>query len=242
MKSSVFSNLVLVSRQAHPLGRLCFALGLFAAVLLMNRGIPVMLAALAGNILLLYLVCASWQPLLRAAKLLLWLLVPIFLLHLLFTPGQLLWPGSGIPFTREGLHEGLWLALRLCALFYAAMLLSRSLRREEWAFYCLRLPYIGAHLLPYMKLSSPIRTLVSRCMAEAKQQLYESGGLRNVSRALQVLTTLIVSVWQGTAMEAKSVWQAWDESVPVRQVQGGIISAFFLMLGGLLMPLAVLML
>jgi len=232
---------MLVSKQAHPLGRLCFALGLFAAILLMNRDIPLMLATLGSTILLLYLVCASWQPLWRAAKLLLWLLVPIFLLHLLFTPGQLLWPGSEIPFTREGLNEGLWLALRLCTLFYAAMLLSRSLRREEWAFYCLRLPYIGVHLLPYIKLSTPIRALVSQCMAEAKQELGESGGLRNVSRTLQVLATVISSVWQGTAMEAKSVWQAWDESLPVKQVQGGVISAFFLMLGGLFMPFAVLM-
>jgi len=232
---------MLVSKQSHPFGRLCFALGLFAAILLMNRDISIMLTALVSNILLLYLVCASWQPLLRAAKLLLWLLVPIFLLHLLFTPGQLIWPGSGMPFTKEGLNEGLWLALRLCALFYAAMLLSRSLRRDEWAFYCLRLPYIGVHLLPYMKLSSPIRALVSRCMADAKQELDQSGGLRNVSRALQVLTTLINSVWQGTAMEAKAVWKAWDESLPVRQAQGGVISAFLLMLVGLLIPFAVLM-
>jgi hypothetical protein len=241
VKSSVVSNLILVSKQAHPLGRLCFALGLFAAVLLMPKDISLMLAALCINILLLYLVCAAWQPLLRAAKLLMWLLVPIFLLHLLFTPGQLLWPGSGVPFTREGLLEGVWLALRLCALFYAAMLLSRSLRREEWVFYCLRLPVFGVHLLPYIKLSSPIRALVSRCMAEAKQQLSESGGLRNVSRALQVLAGLVVRVWRGTAMEAKSVWQAWDENIPVKREQGGIVSALFLILGGLSMPLAVLM-
>ncbi|OIO68520.1 MAG: hypothetical protein COW19_01270 [Zetaproteobacteria bacterium CG12_big_fil_rev_8_21_14_0_65_55_1124] len=239
MKASVFSHVILVSRQAHPLGRFCFALGLFAAVLLINRDVPFLLAALGCIVLLLQQTCASWQPLLRAARLLLWLLLPILLLHLLFTPGQLLWPGSGIPLTREGLYEGCWLALRLCTLFYAGMLLSRSLRREEWAFYSLSLPYIGSRLLPYVKLASPMRALVSSCMAEARQQMHASGGVRNLPKMLQALTTLIVRVWHGTASEAESVWHNWDECAPARHAQGGMTSGLLLALGGLLIPLAV---
>lgn len=195
--------------------------------------------ALTGSVLLLRRVCATWKPLLRAARLLLWLLVPILLLHLLFTPGQLLWPGSIFPFTREGLHAGLWLGLHLCTLFYAAMLLSRSLSQEEWAWYCMQLPRFGPRLLPYVKLAAPLRALVGRGMAEARQQLHLSKGIRELPRLLHVLTGLIARVWHDTEAEAEAVWRNWEELPVPGTVHGHLLPALFVALCGLLIPVAV---
>jgi len=230
---------LLACSQAHPLGRLCFGLGLFVAVLLISRDIPTLLAALGGSVLLLRCKYATWRPLFRAARLLLWLLIPIFLLHLLFTPGQLIWPGSAIPFSWEGLLEGIWLALHLCTLFYAAMLLSGSLSREEWALYCLRLPLIGSHLLPYVKLATPIRALASRGLADAKRQLHAAGALRDIPRVLYALTSLIAEVWHGSAAGAEEVWQRWDENSDSQPAYARSIPGMLLAVCGLLMPLAV---
>jgi len=235
----MFSCLLLAYEQAHPLGRLCFGLGFFVAVLLISRDTPTLLTFLGTSVLLLRCKYRTWQPLFRAARLLLWLLAPIFLLHLIFTPGQLIWPGSDMPFSREGLLEGVWLALRLSTLFYAAMLLSGSLSREEWALYCLRLPLVGPRLLPYVKLAIPIRALASRALAEAKRQLHVAGGLRDTPRVLYAFTSLIAEVWHGSAAEAETIWQCWDESTDPPPAHARIMPGMLLVLCGLLMPFAV---
>lgn len=220
----------------HPLGRFCFSLGLFSAVLVVHGSFPALLLALAGCVLLLRWVCTTWQPVLRAARLLLWLLIPILLLHLLFTPGQRLWPGSIFPFTREGVHAGGWLGLHLCALFYAAMLLSRSLSQEEWVWYCLRIPHLGPQLLPYVKLSAPLRALVGRSMTEAKEQLHLSKGIRELPRLLHVITGLIAKVWHDTELEAETIWKNWDKLVIPATAQCKLLPALALAVCGLLMP------
>jgi len=239
VSSTVFFNLLLACRQAHPLGRLCFGSGFFAAILFIDHDILLLLAALAVSMLLLRCMHATWKPLIRAARLLMWLFIPIVTLHLIFTPGQLIWPDSDIPFTQEGLYEGVWLALRLCALFYAAMLLSGSLGREEWALYCLRLPLIGARLLPYVKLALPMRALVSRKMAEAKQQMPGVEGLSSFPRMLNALTALFTGVWHGSAAEARLVWDGWDDAAGAYQAHGEVTPGLLLTLIGLLMPIAV---
>jgi len=239
VKHSVFSRLLLACSQAHPLGRLCFALGFFVAVLLINQDIPTLLLALLGSVLLLRFRHSTWQSVLRAARLLLWLLVPIFILHLIFTPGQLIWPGSGLPFSREGVLEGAWLALHLCTLFYAAMLLSGSLSREEWALYCLRLPWVGPDLLPYVKLATPIRTLANRGLADARCEMRAAGGLRDIPQVLFALTGLLADLWHACATEAELVWQSWDETIEPRAVDARPVPGLLLALCGLLLPLAV---
>jgi len=239
VKHPAFSRLLLACNQAHPLARLCFALGFFLAVFLINRDIPTLLLALAASVLLLRCKKPTWRPVFRAARLLLWLLIPILLLHLLFTPGQLIWPGSSLPFSREGLFEGVWLALHLCTLFFSAMLLSASLSSHEWAWYCLRLPWVGASLFPYVKLATPIRALASRGLADARRELRLAGGLRDMPQVLVALTGLIVELWHASATEAEAVWQSWDESIDHRPPDARPLPGMFLALGGLLLPLAV---
>jgi len=227
------------ARRAHPLGRMLFSAGLIAAVLLVRRDISLLLPLLAVSVSLLYWICASWQPVMRAARLLLWLVIPVLLLHLFFTPGALLWPGGFIPLSREGLHEGLWLGLRLCALFYAAMLLSRSLSREEWTYYCLALPYPGSVILPYVRLSLPMREMVSRSLAKSRSRLDLSAGLKDSPKLMRELGEVIATVWHGSAGVAEKVIRQWNEHEGPRRPQGGAMSAGLMAIAGMLMPLGI---
>ncbi len=207
----------------HALGRFCFACLLFIAVLMVNKlwaGLVLLILA----VLLVRLLSESWLPLWRALRLLLWLLIPIILLHLMFTPGRLLWPDSVFPFSREGLDQGLWLAFRLCALFFAAMGLSRSLNIAEWTYYSIRLPLIGERMLPFVQLAAPMRQMVSDHLKEKK--------IRPLNRMPMMLAALFEDVWHGAEEQADRVWKQWRH-MPVHAVHaGGVFSAILLSLCG----------
>lgn len=226
-------------RRVHPLGRLSFALGMLATVLLIQRDAPAMFTLLAACMVLISWLSASWLPVWRAARLLLWLVLPVLLLHLMFTPGQLLWPGSGISFSREGLQEGIRLGLRLSAMFYAAMLFSRCLSREEWVWYCLRLPVFGALLLPYVKLSSPMRGVAGRALADASVQINLQAGWGSASHVLRALGDAIAIVWHASGKEAEQVWLHWHDEAAARRATGSVAAGVLLAMLGLLMPLSV---
>ncbi|MDQ6972652.1 MAG: CbiQ family ECF transporter T component [Mariprofundaceae bacterium] len=224
------------------MARLCFALGLFASVLLAGKAVLVYMMLLSTLLVLLHWLNASWQPVWRAARLLLWLLIPIFLLHMAFTPGRLIWPGGIISVSYEGLQQGLLLAVRLCTLFYAGMLLSRALTRAEWVSACLNTPVLGPLLLPYIALSSPIRGLVDECIAQARK----GTGYPDMPRIrglLLTMTRLMQQVWNGAAQEARSVGGQWDElsrpdSSLMQAGQGYGSFSVLLALGGISMPVA----
>jgi len=208
----------------HALGRFCFACFLFIAVLMVNK-LWVGLFLLVLAVLLVRLFSVSWLPLWRALRLLLWLLIPIILLHLMFTPGRLLWPDSILPFSREGLDQGLWLAFRLCALFFAAMALSRSLNIAEWTYYSVRLPLIGERMLPFVQLADPMRQMVSDNLKQKK--------IRPLRRLPMMLATLFEDVWCGAEEQADRVWKQWGQ-MPKHDVgSGGVSSAVFLTLCGI---------
>jgi len=208
----------------HPLGRFFFSLSLFAAVLMMNKawaGAGLLFLAM----LLIRLTSASWLPLWRALRLLLWLLIPIILLHLMFTPGRLLWPDSVLSFSREGLDQGLWLALHLCALFFAAMALSRSLKIEEWGYYSIRLPLIGKQMLPFVQLAAPMRQMVSEHLKQQK--------IRPFRHLPTMLVTLFEAVWHGAQAQADLVWKQWGQEPQHAISNGGVFSAMLLALCGI---------
>jgi len=52
------------------------------------------------------------------------LIVFIFVFHLLFTPGQVLWQSGPLAVTSEGLHQGVFLSLRLVLLLLVTLLLT----------------------------------------------------------------------------------------------------------------------
>ncbi|MDX8392668.1 MAG: hypothetical protein R8K53_08925 [Mariprofundaceae bacterium] len=223
MNSAFLSAILPLYMRIHPLGRFCFSFFLFVAVLMMSK-LWMGAGFLALSVLLVRVFNESWMPLWRALRLLMWLLMPILLLHLFFTPGRLLWPDSGLPFSHEGLNQGLWLVFRLCALFFAAMALSRSLNIAEWAYYSLRLPLIGSHLLPFVQLASPLRKMVGEQLK--KQQI------RPLKRLPLMLAALFEDVWRGAEVQADRVWEEWAQ-MPDDTVNGAVFPAVLLALCGI---------
>ncbi len=88
----------------------------------------------------------------RAMKLLIWLFVPILLLHALFTPGELIVSGMLLPVSFEGLKMAGWLALHLAAIFFSALLLFRLLTQKEWMRLVTRIPMLGHKFMAYTAL------------------------------------------------------------------------------------------
>ena len=213
----------------HPLGRFCFAASLFAASALTQHE-WVLVCLLLLLVCQVRLLSGAWLPIRRAFRLLLWLIIPVFLLHLFFTPGRLIWPGSGVPFSHEGLNQATWLALRLCTLFIAAMALSRSLNKQEWTYYILRLPFLGKRLIPFVQLASPMRQMVGD---KIKQQCKQKHSLKTLPNGLAVL---FADVWQGAETQADRVWDDWQEPMQTR-VNLGYALGIVMGLSGLLVLL-----
>ncbi len=86
----------------------------------------------------------------RLLLLLRWFLVPALLVHALFTPGELWWPG--IPVSKEGLMQGVRVSLHLVLLFLAAMWMTALLRRGEWLGLVAAIPPIRRYVAPYLLL------------------------------------------------------------------------------------------
>ncbi len=112
---------------------------------------------------------------LRQAWLLLrWLLLPLLLLHALFTPGALYW--SGLPFTQEGVAAGVGLGVHLTAMVLAAMLFSRLLDPTV-LLWSVRRHARTRRLLPlYLYLWPRMMTSTRRALRRARQSWKESGG------------------------------------------------------------------
>jgi len=187
----------------HPLGRFSFAISLFAATILTQHAwvLICLLIILVGQIRLF---TGVWRPLWHAFRLLLWLIIPIFLLHLVFTPGRVIWPGSGLPFSYEGVNQASWLALHLCALFAAAMGLSRSLSLSEWTYYVARMPLIGARLLPFVTLALPMQKMVGESIQHQHRKPHTLKEMPNT------LAGLFADVWQGADVLADRIWECWQ--------------------------------
>jgi len=213
------------------MGRLSLALGFFVAALI-THNIAFAAVELAACIILLRAMNGSWTSILRAMRLLLWLLLPVFLLHLLFTPGSLMWPGSGVPFTWEGWDRAAWLGSRLFLLFFSAMLLSRALTLEEWQAQLCHIPGIGRHLFPYLQLFHPMWKMTAKL---ARKHWHE-----NRSRAFRALpetiSALLENVLKASHEQASTLWANWDGALPPcdRRIDG---RALLLVLCGFCLPL-----
>jgi len=79
----------------------------------------------------------------RLWRLVRWLLLPVMVLHLLFTPGTLLLPQLGWSPTIEGVRMAAWLSLHLVAWLLSAWLLMALITMHEWQWLLSKLPYVG---------------------------------------------------------------------------------------------------
>ncbi len=145
------------------------------------------------------------QRLRRLAGLLPWFVLPILLLHALFTPGE--WLLAGVPLSHEGIARGTWLALHFCNIFLAAMLLGCCLVPAEWMGLLSRVP--GA--LPVVKMLLLMRGRIGGMIAMLAQQWRIMGRMR-------CLPALLIAAVRQCLDESRSVaramWLRWPPGFP----------------------------
>ena len=112
----------------------------------------------------------SWATSLRVLGLLRWFVIPILLLHILFTPGQLLLPGFPVAVSREGLLQGIWLSIHLISIYALAILMFRLLSREEWLRFILLLPGIGERLMVQVLMMISMKNHLTELLSYIRQQ------------------------------------------------------------------------
>ena len=195
---------------AHVPVRFLFSLALLLAVAGATTWAE-LCALLVLAMLVVRMQYGSRSVLLRAGRLLLWLVIPIIILHSIYTPGRLLWPESGVPVSREGVLAGCWLALRLAALFGAAMALSRALTHREWLNRAAGMPLIGRHLAIYIRLAGPLRALVMRQLGACR--------IRPLTRLPETVAALIAGIWIGAGEMAGDVWREWEHSAEAEKAR-----------------------
>ncbi len=146
----------------------------------------------------------------RLLRLLRWFLVPIILLHALFTPGQILWPDFFIVISREGLLQGLKLSLHISALFFVAMLMFRLLKRAEWLSYLLALPYVGKRLVTYVWMVSCMKMNSSLLLGDLRWQF-------RLRKDVKRFPLLLMSAFRQSLNDASeyacSLWLRWPAQV-----------------------------
>jgi len=143
-------------------------------------------------------------------RLLLWLLLPICVLHLVLTPGALIFPGSDWPFTWEGANRAVWLSTRLFFLFFSAMVLSRLLSLDEWQAQFCRIPIVGRHLYPYLELFPSMQDMT----VNLARKHWRKSRLSGVSRLPESIAGLLEDVVQSGREQAKVVWTNWEGELP----------------------------
>jgi len=195
--------------ECHPISRFLAGGGLIAMAI-GSRSIllSLFLAALAA--FLIRFIEGNWLTMLRLSKLLGWFIVPILLLHALFSPGQLLFPGTAVPVTEEGLHLGLLLSTRLAAMFTAAMLMFRMLSQSEWLRAIVAVPLLGKRLLPFIWMIRPMQRQVGFRLRLIQRQY----GLRRHWRMLpQVLLSACAQALAAATPVSRTLWLRWPVQV-----------------------------
>lgn len=161
-------------------------------------------------LLLLRILNQSWTSVFRAIRLLLWFILPIYVLHLFLTPGELIWPESSFPFTWEGINAAMWLSTRLVLLFFSAMLLSRMLTLAEWQMQLCHLPIVGRRLYPYFQLFHPIR----KTTIHLARKHWRENRSRGMSSMPGMMIDLLEDVLRSGHVQATRVWETWKNELP----------------------------
>ncbi len=150
----------------------------------------------------------SWITTLRLLRLLRWFVLPILLLHLLFTPGQLLMPGWPLPVSREGLMQGLWLSLHLITIYAVAILMFRLLKQHEWLGLLMRLPRGGELLLIRALMLISMKKQITELLLHLRQQYRLR---RNWKQLPLLFMALFKRALTDAGMHAQALWLRWPQ-------------------------------
>lgn len=191
--------------RSHPASRLLAGCCLLA-VAVFNESLWLSLFFLLFSAILINLLDAGWHNIIRLLRLLRWFVVPIFLLHALLSPGQLVLPGTALPWTREGTFQGLWLGIHFSTVFVAAILLFKLLFRSEWLQGMLSIPLLGRHLHVYLLLVAAMKKNIGEQLGHMRQQWRLRPDWR--SAAVFVLASFRMALAAGRE-QAWMLWLRW---------------------------------
>ncbi|MDQ6997329.1 MAG: hypothetical protein Q9M17_01275 [Mariprofundus sp.] len=216
----------------YPASRLLLGSGLlFMAIFTQSMGISLVLLIL--SVVIIRMLDGHTLTIIRLLRLLRWFVVPIIVLHALFTPGQLLWPDFFIAISREGLLHGGILSLHLGTMFFIAMLMFRLLKRFEWIRYMLAIPYIGKRLAMYVWMLS--------CMKMGNMALL--GDLRlqfKLRKDIKKMPLLLMAAFRQSLADAtehaSALWLRWPDQMlchthPSNQQRTAVLPASLLLAG-----------
>ncbi|MDX8396943.1 MAG: hypothetical protein R8K49_01355 [Mariprofundaceae bacterium] len=194
---------------------------------------------LSWLVILLYTLCfdikSLCHTLLKSWRLLRWILLPTLLLHILFTPGEMIFHGFVLALSYEGMLLGLSLSLHLCQIFLAALVLGQLFPISLWYRMIVRFPYLDHYCQPYFrlvpKLLLEIRVLIRRsyrawCLEPKKLIVMP-----------QYLAMLSSEVEYRSHVRAIRVHQCWDQRVetslmkPILPIPKVYISVIWVVIG-----------
>jgi len=145
----------------------------------------------------------------RMLALLKWLLLPILLIHALFTPGEILFSLFQVHFTREGLHLGANMSLHLLMFFLVGMFISKLWTQQDWLLLAARIPLVGRRLYPYILMVMPLRQSLGQSLSLMKAQWQKrSGRWRHFPVLLEALARQAMQLGE---RHAENLWLRWGE-------------------------------
>ena len=174
---------------------------------------------LLPSLAILRLMVGSWESCRNAWRVLRWLLVPIVLLHLIFTPGAYVFPQLGGP-SYEAVYTAVRLSLRLGLIFMAGMILSRVLNVREWSDALLAMPWVGPRLFPYVRLMFPMRTSMERFVRSYQQHWRLRRRRFSADDLAALLSGLFTQVMEWSRRQGAILWLRWGD-----QEKGGFDAA-----------------
>ena len=161
---------------------------------------------LLGCVLVLLLAVGTrGEVIMRALKVLAFLILPILVLHMWLTPGRILVSlGLFGDISVEGLERGGWLSLHLALMYFSAMLFSRLISLQEWM--ALTSACGGRRLQPYLLLLTPLARQVRWRTQILARQWRQRGTWRELAPTLAAVLRQCMSV---SRMQADALWLRW---------------------------------
>lgn len=142
-----------------------------------------------------------------------WFLLPIILLHLLFTPGMLLLPALPWSPSQEGVDAALWQALRLINWFLCGGLLARLLSHQEWRQLLGAIPGVGRHWATILTALPPLLQRLRQLLLLMRWRWrQERGGRRDIAA---VASAVVAAVLVQGAAQADAHWLSQQVAQPV---------------------------
>ncbi len=150
----------------------------------------------------------NWRTSVRLLYLLRWLVIPILLLHILFTPGQLLFPGWPIGVSREGLMQGIRLSLHLSSMYAMAIMMFRLLGHAEWLRLLMQLPWFGERMMVQALMMLSMKQHMGQLLLYLRQQFR----LRyDWKKAPLLLMAAFRQALADASTHAQMLWLRWPQ-------------------------------